>query len=221
MAWNGRVNPDPPNPDPNAKSDADQLIEKLTAAIDAKLSPITTKVDSIEQRWAALEEAARKPKEETPPNPKAPTSVLDNEDEAFAQRMGPLAYQNALLGARMTERDIIDEMKEQGWSSLVPDVRKLFDATSIQRKAQSDYPAYCRNCVTLAIGERARTNGFKSNGETFYLENSATSGDQPGNRGLGKDLDWVDSKGRNHTGDEVARKLGIEDVAAFSKEFLQ
>lgn len=222
MAWFEKK----PDAKPEDKSDGDLLIEKLTGVIDAKLSPINAELADSKKRWESLEASvAAPPKKEPPADPPARISVLDNEDEAFAQRLGPLAYQNAVLSARLTENDIFAEMKESGWSELLPEVRKHLENTPIQRKAQADYQQYVRNVMKMVVGDKALTSGLRMNqsDKTFYLE-SAKTHTEDGERRLSSELNWSDSKGRVHTGDEVASKLGLDadDLKTITGgEFLQ
>lgn len=218
MAWFEKK----PDAKPDDKSDGDLLIEKLTGVIDAKLSPISAKVEDINTRWNALETAASKKNEPPPNDPPARVSVLDNEDEAFAQRLGPIMYQTVLTNARMVERDIYDEMKEGGWSELLPEVKKHLDATDVQRKSKADYAVYCRNVMDMVIGQKARSSGLRQREGTFYLETGNTRG-ADGDKGNRPELNWQDQRGRVHTGDEVASKLGLtsDDVKAIAgSEFL-
>lgn len=220
MAWLEKKKEEPPAE--KQATDIDALIAKLTEAIDAKLSPVNAAIQDVNKRFDSLETAARE-SAKPPVERREPTSVLDDEGRAFAERLGPLAYQNAVLAARLTESEIIGEMKEQGFGKLIPAVRTMLEQTPIERKAKEDYPAYVRNCMKLAFANEAMTKGVRFNGEndTFYLESGTTPGAETGNRTFDSSMNWVDQKGNVHTADEVAKKLGIEDVAAFAKEFLQ
>jgi len=224
MGWFKKEN-DPPKPGDEGKSDGDLLLEKISAAIDAKLSPINATVGELKTEWDSLKTASRPPEKETPPkDPPARVSVLDDEEAAFQQRLGPLAYQNAVTMARVIESEVFSELREQGLGELLPDVRKYLENTPIQRKAEKDYPGYVRNVAKLVFADKAMAAGVKlgADQKTFYLESGNTR-TEPGDQVLSSQLNWADSNGRVHTGDEVAAKLGLSeaDAKAIGKEFLQ
>jgi hypothetical protein len=147
-----------PTPDPT---------EALLAKMGELLSPIKSSIEATNQRIQAMEES-RKPKAE----PQEQVSILDNEQIWKEQNLGPIAAQNVITNARLTEREVLDEVISDGWSEFLADIKKELANTPLQVKAMSTYEAYVRNVVNMVIGQNARKGGLKRKGSTFILEDA-------------------------------------------------
>lgn len=183
------------------KAEQDAIVARFSEALDAKLSPVMEKVSNMENRWNAIEAEANKPPAD--PNAEPPKPLNDNEQKLFAATV--------LTNARLTEREVIDELSSD-WKDLIPEARKIFADTPVNRKAQPDYAAYCRNVVDMLIGREAKKHGLRSEGGKFFLEDAGTGGEHgdPVNTEL-RDYNWQDPvSGKTLTGRQQLEKLGID-----------
>lgn len=181
------VNKTPPENKDQSKSEADLLIEKLGLTIEAKLKPLSDKVSAIDQWRTDLTTQAEK---KTPPEKKDgdPPKRVTLEEASMSpeaeqlwkeQNLLPGAIQTTQLNARLTERECLDSLGPE-FDFLKPDIRKIFDEqTPIQRKAGTDYPAYCSNVVKMVIGDAALKAGLKADGKSrrFFLEDGSSKND--------------------------------------------
>jgi hypothetical protein len=183
--FNKEKKEDPPvtkTPEQTSK-EADELVSKLRLSVDEALKPFNERLDSFDTRFKTLESNTAKPapKEEARTVP----SVLDDEDGAFNARTAPLkeqtesvAVQTALLNARLTETEVLNEVASRGWGEIIPDVRAQLEQTPVQVKALPTYAQYVRNCVDMIVGRKAQAGGLKFDGskKTFFLEDSSGKG---------------------------------------------
>ena len=168
MAWPKFGKSEEKPPEGQSNSEADELIEKFSAAVDAKLKPLADSFNTLQTEWSAIKQAAEK-QDEPPPKP---DSELTPEQIALRDRNNLLALSVA-TNARITESECIQGISGQ-WSNLIPQIRDIFARTPIQRKAQADYPEYCANVVDMTVGKAARAAGLRSDGKTFFIEDSAS-----------------------------------------------
>jgi hypothetical protein len=173
MAWFGEKKDGDPKAEEQSHAQMDELVTKLRTSFQEDLKPLQAKIDSYETKFAELDQKVTKPapkieQQETP-------SVLDNEDAAFNQRMAPIAYQTALLNARMTESEILNEVASKGWGEFIPEIRKVLDQTNIQTKALDTYAGYVRNVASMIVGQKAMDGGLKRDPErkTFFIEDGS------------------------------------------------
>lgn len=156
-----------------SKAEADALIERLGATIDERLKPLREDVTAMKSRWEDIEREATKALPETNADgtPKLPTE--EEKAKNAAQATVALAV---TTNARLTESEVLSELPKD-WSHLIPEIRKYFTDTPIQRKAQADYADYCRNCADLVIAKAARSAGLRFNQEnkSFFLEDKSTT----------------------------------------------
>jgi hypothetical protein len=191
MAWNFGRQPDPDPADPEkekklaeqSKAEADAFIAQLTTSFATKL---TERLKPLQDEIAAVKTAAAPKREEVRTDPPQTPSVLDDEDAAFNARIGPLAVQTALLNARMTETEVLNDISSKGWGHLIPQIREVLEKqTPLQTKAGQGYRGYVENVASMLIGKEATAKGLKFDGnkQTFFLEDGASSG----NNGTSKD----------------------------------
>jgi hypothetical protein len=188
------------------KTEIDELVEKLGASFEERLRPIREEVTGIKAKFEAIEQAASATEQPEP------ADITTNTEKWKQENLGPLAVQNALLAARITEREILDSVPEEWRDVVIPRVRELLDKqTSIQQKASPGYGTYVQNCVDLIIGQEAKKAGLRRDSRTkqFFIEDATRSSSEstPLND---SSLDWIDRKGRLHKGSETLQKLGID-----------
>jgi len=197
-----------------SKSEADLLVEKLGASLDARLKPLADKVEAVATWQKNLEEVAKKTTpartegtNDTTKRVSLADASMDDaaEEEWKKQNILPAYVEMAKTNARLTERETLDALGPE-FDFLKPDIRKIFDDTPIQRKAGADYGAYCSNVVKMVIGDAAMKAGLKVQGQgdkrRFYLEDGTSKGN------TGETIAPTDA--------ETLRKLHI-DPAEFAK----
>jgi hypothetical protein len=188
---------------PPVKSEVDELIEKFSDTIDAKLAPIGEKVGKMQERWDALEAEANKP----PVDPNAEPPKPPTETELRLQQ------QIVLTNARMIERDVISQISSD-WPNVVAAVQADFAKTPWQRKAMVDYAEFCQNVVNMRVGEEAKKQGLRFDGASkrFFLEDQSAGGGEGDNVNSElRQFDWQDPKsGKTLTGKQQLEKLGID-----------
>jgi hypothetical protein len=220
MAWSfGRQ----PDPDPEkekklaeqSKKEADDFIAQLTTTFEAKLD---AKLKPLQDELAAVKTAATpKPRTEGSQDPPQTPSVLDDEDAAFNARIGPLAVQTALLNARMTEAEVLNDISSQGWGHIIPQIREVLEKqTPLQTKAGQGYKGYVENVAAMLIGKEAKAKGLKFDGnkQTFFLEDASSSNGNTG--GKQRQLDELANDGKidilhGRTVAEWAKNMGISN----------
>jgi hypothetical protein len=165
-----------------SKKQADELVARLGTAMDAKLKPVAEGFSQLDARLKQLE---GKPKTETTTEVNnGPVSVLDNEDQAFSQRLGPVVVSQINLQARVIENEILSEVSSRGWGRLIPEIKEVLKTTPIQTKAQG-YEVYVRNVADMIIGREAQKGGLKAGeGDRFFIEDANSSNNREGNHPL-------------------------------------
>ena len=198
-----------------SKAEMDTLVERLGATIEERFtSRLEAAVKPLREKVESLETSSRQPAKAAEPTEPADPSL---EPERWKrENLVPLAVQNILTNARLTENEVLMRVDPQ-WQHLLPEVRKYLDQTPVERKAEKDYPEYVQNCIDLAIGRAAKTAGVKydSKGQRFFIESGGT-GTGGTESQFGEDMVWVDRKGRRLRGEDQLAKLGI-DPKEFAK----
>ena len=157
---------------PPDKSIADQIAEAV--------GPLKETITALQ---AELTES-KKPKVEVK-NAEI-TSVLDDEDAAFNQRLTPILQKQLEMEARMVYQDIKKEYESLGFSDLwkkneLDIVKELdnaslvtFDAEKKQVVPLRGNPNFIRNVADMVIGRSMRKEGVKYSGKEnkFYLEDT-------------------------------------------------
>lgn len=170
---------------PPEKSPADLIAESLKPLTDG-FGTVTTTLDSIAKRLEAVEQATRKP--ERPAEPRQVTSVLEDEDAAFAQRVGPLLLRQLEMESEVVRDRIEREYNSKGFGDLWNQFRDEIDTTLknsplVQPDGQGGTrplrgdPQYIRNTVNMIIGAAAVKQGIRFDGskKSFFLENAGGS----------------------------------------------
>lgn len=178
---------------PGEKSLAEQIAESLKPMVDT--------MGKVNDRLTAMEQSAvRRPERQEPVERVEPTSVLDDENVAFAQRLTPIMLRQLELEARIVRSDIKTEYTRSGygdlWEQYEKDINGVLDGTPTvtgDGKAFRGDPQYIRNVVDMIFGREARKAGMQFGGKNkgFFLE-SGTGGDEhgesaPKNDGLSDD----------------------------------
>lgn len=222
MAWNFGRQPDP-DPDKEkkiaeqSKAEADAFIAQLTTSFEDKLRPLQEELTAL--KTAATKTPVTTTKQDPPPEI---PSVLDNEDAAFGARLGPIAANQIMLNARMTEAEVLSEISSKGWGHLVPRIKKALDEqTPLQTKADAvRYRGYVWNVANMIIGESAVEKGLKFDGnkQTFFLEDASGGNGTPANSKM-RQLEVEANDGKidilhGRTLAKWAQDMGIKDIEA-------
>lgn len=167
---------------------------------------------ALKTDWDSIKaEAARSSNDEAD---RARRAAEDNQtpEEKLATENKRLLMVSLLTNARITESEVVDEVKSQ-WPGLVPKIKDLLATIPMDDKVKADYGQRCRNAVKLVIGDEAIKGGLRHNSDTkkFFLEDAAASTggeDSPFND---PDLTWVDERsGKTLTATEQLAKLHID-----------
>src|SRR5205807_1312340 len=102
------------------KTPAEMIAEALKPVTDG-FTKFNERLDAFEQKFVAKPE-----KPETRENYE-PTSVLDNEDAAFSQRLTPVFLRQLELEARVVKSDIKAEYTRAGYGDLWDQFEKEID----------------------------------------------------------------------------------------------
>lgn len=189
-------NKEPEVPEVPKVGDGEKPKEKTPAELIADaLSPLTNQLGVLQTKLDAIEQSTVK--RPTPAQPQEVTSVLDNEDAAFSQRLTPVVMRQLELEARVVKNDVKREYETAGfgdlWNMYQQEIDQSLDAAPLvtsDGQPLRGNPAYIRNVVDMVFGRKAREAGMRFDGtrKSFFLESaggSATPGSQtPVNDGL-------------------------------------
>jgi len=196
------------------KSEADLLVEKLGPVIEAVVKPIRDQVETISTKWNAMEEEAKRGlnEEQQRTAREAEGNLTPEEKQALETKKAFVL--NVLTNARVTEEDVIREVRDQ-WPSLVPRFREVINGIPFDEKSKPNYADRCRNAVTLVIGQEARKGGLKQDSNTgkFFLEDAAASTGGDDSPFSDPDLTWIDPRNPDRapmSASEQLRKLRID-----------
>jgi hypothetical protein len=219
MGWPFRQ----PDPDPEkekklqeqSKAEMEEFTMSLRTSLEEAIAkPLREEITALRTK---IESSAPKPAVRTEAPPEIP-SVLDNEEAAFAARIGPVAIQTGLLNARMTEVEVLSDVSIRGWGHLIPQIREVLEKqTPVQTKISPSYKGYLENVVDMLIGKEAKSKGLKFDGnkQTFFLEDASGTGNTPANSKMRQlEHDATDGridilKGRSVA--EWAKNMGISN----------
>lgn len=188
----------PVNADPQVEG-GEKKVEKTPAEIIADslstgLKPVTDSMAALNARLDTIEAATRRP--EVKRDPVEATSVLDDENAAFTQRLTPLLLRQLELEARIVKSDIKNEYAAAGygdlWSQYQKEIDQVIEGSPIvsgEGKPLRGDPQYIRNVVDMVFGRAARAGGMRFDGKSkgFFLETAGggdTSVRTPENDGL-------------------------------------
>lgn len=189
-----------------SKAEMDALMDRFKQ----ELEPLRTEFSALKTDWETIKaEASKPPVVDTRPRDENGNVRDLTADEKQRNLNVALAEQNVQNSARFIERDTLDAVHAD-WKYLVPKMRAHFDSTPVGRKAQADYPEYCRNVTRLVIGEEAQSAGLrrKDNGE-FFLEDKSAGGSTPDSILNDPSLAW-NNNGKVMSAREQLDKLGID-----------
>lgn len=173
-----------PNSDPEKKPEANKPPEKSPAELIAEsLKPLTDGMAAIRGELDDLKvKTAPKGHQEV-------TSVMDDEDAAFAQRLTPIMAKTLEMEARLAKDDVEKEYKQLGFGDLWEANRKGIDEflaktqlVTVDEKgatvALRGNPEYIRNVADMVIGRAVRKGGVKFDGKDnkFFLEDTTGDG---------------------------------------------
>lgn len=171
-----------PNPDP---ANAAAKPEKSQAELIAEaLAPLREGFNSLKDELAAVREQTRRP--ERQPEQHQPTSVFDDEDAAFAQRMTPVLARQLDIESRLVKSDIRKEYEKAGYGELweqneaaIDDILARTPLVDTNMQPQRGNPDYIRNTVDMVFGRAARKAGLRFGGKSqgFFLESAGGSSD--------------------------------------------
>jgi hypothetical protein len=208
-----------------SKEEAAAFISQLRTSFQEDLKPLQDKISAQDQRFADIESKLTRPAPQPNPDPNANKlpSIWDDEtgEAAINARLGPVAVQVALVNARMTEQQVLGEIREKGWGEFIPQIQKVVDDTPVQEKVKQGYATYLRGCVEMIVGREAMNSGLKRDPQKqrFFVEDGAGSGE--GNTAEAQQL-REESTGARYGNienvDKWAQKMGISDVKALLKE---
>jgi hypothetical protein len=216
MAWPFKK-PDETNgekkPDEQNKAEIDALVERLGASFEEKIKPLRDEFGALKTEWDGIKAAAT-PKPD--PNVNADGTELTDEQKAARARNATIAIA-VTANARLTESEVISELAAK-WGKFIPKIKEYFANTPIERKAQPDYPEYCRNIAKMVIGDAAISSGLSYGQDNkFFLEDSVTRTGDPDSPLNDSDLTWTDPRsGKVYTAGQQLAKLGI-DAKEFSE----
>jgi hypothetical protein len=204
------------------------FIAKIGLAVESKMKPLSEKVTAWDDRWKKLEEAATAGGGDEggegggEGGGDAGLSEEEKREKARQLENKKLLAVTILTNARVTEKEVLDEVKDK-FPQFLTKIKEYLANTSIERKGQADYAAYCRNIVSMVIGQAAMEGGLKYDESTksFFLEDSSAGGGGEQHEFLAADMNWTDPHtGKTMSGREQLKRLGIspEEFAKSVKE---
>jgi hypothetical protein len=219
MAWPKILTGDnkPPSmPDPENKPDTPP--EKSIADVIAEsLKPFTERLDAMQQK---MDSTSAPPKPAS--TPQEITSVLDDENAAFAQRLTPVLARTYELEANMVRGEIEREYRGLGFGDLWEENRKdieafLSNSALVTQDGNGKVvplrgdPNYVRNVADMIIGRATRKAGIRFDGKDkrFFLEDATGETNLTGRRPL-------ETEGLSKKQIEAAKRFGIP-LADFKK----
>lgn len=185
----------PPDKDPTQVGDKDKpnpdaKVEKTPAELIAEaLSPLRDSFEKMNSRFDAIEQnMVKKPEPRENAERIEPVSVLDDENAAFAQRIGPVLLQQFEMSARLNRNEVKNEYISAGygdlWGQYEKEINQVLDNTPLagaEGKPLRGDMQYIRNVVDMVFGREARKAGMRFDGKSkgFFLE-TGSAGDGPG-----------------------------------------
>lgn len=186
------------------KSPAELIAESLKVA----LQPLSDAIEAQNARFNTLEQQTkREPKPEVRQG--EPTSVLDDENLAFAQRLTPILARQFEMESQIVRDRILREYSGSGYADFVTqyegEINQILDAAPLATNEGKPFrgdPQYIRNVIDMVYGRLARKGGVKLDGKSkgFFLESAHGSDHQ----GTPNELEGVTENQRR-----VAERMGI------------
>jgi hypothetical protein len=206
-----------------SKEEAAAFISQLRTSFQEDLKPLQDKLTAQDQRFADIESKLTRPAPQPNPDGNKLPTIWDDEDGSAAinARVMPILGETIQLKARMVENDVLNELREKGWSEYLPDIRKVLADTPITEKAKPTYENYVRGAVKMVIGDKAMSGGLRRDAQNnrFFIEDGAGGG-EGADAGVTQQLreESVGRYGTIENVDKWAQKMGISDVKALLKE---
>lgn len=211
MAWPFKKDETNQGGNEQSKAEIDALVERLGVSFEAKLEekfkPMLAEVTALKTEWDGIKTAANPPAN---PNVNADGTELTDEQKANRARNATIAIA-VTANARITESEVLSDAAKK-FGPFVPKMKEFFANTPIERKAQPDYPEYCRNIVKMVVGEAALSGGLSYGQDNkFFLEDTVTRTGDPDSPLNDSDLTWTDPRsGKVYTAGQQLSKLGID-----------
>lgn len=175
---------DKPEEKPEVTPEPPKAVEKSPAELIAEaLQPLSQQFQQMRDKLDAIENnTVKKP---DPVQQREVTSVLDNEDVAFNQRLTPVVMRQLELEARVVKNDVKREYADAGfgdmWREYEKQINESLDAAPLvtaDGQPLRGNPAYIRNVVDMVFGRAAREKGMRFDGKnkSFFLESAGGSG---------------------------------------------
>ncbi len=162
------------------KTVAEQIAEGLKPFNDS-IAALNGRFDSIESKMVTRRDTS----EVVERQEFNPTSVLDDENVAFAQRLGPVMLRQLEVESRLVRADIQREYEKAGfgelWEQYADEIGKVLDGSPLltaDGKTFRGDPQYIRNVVDMVLGRHAREAGMRFDGKSksFFLETAGGHG---------------------------------------------
>jgi hypothetical protein len=181
-------------PKPGEKSPAELIAESVGKALE----PVVSRLGEFTTRLDAIETATRRPpKTEEPVQPHTIPSVFDDEDGAFAHRVGPVVQRQLETEARIARNEIKQDYVARGYAEVYTqfesEINQILDNSPlVDGKGQlcRGSSQYINNVVEMVFGRAAMKQGIKFGGKDkgFFIESaggsSTTTTGVPANDGL-------------------------------------
>lgn len=160
-----------------AKTPAELIAESVSAA----LKPLTDSMAALSTKVDAVEAATKRPAKVENTEPRARTSVFDDEDAAINERVYPLAERTLALEARMARNEVKIEYATKGygevWAQFEADINTVLENSPLvdgSGKLCRGDAGYIRNCVNMIFGKAAMAAGLKFGGKDkgFFIESA-------------------------------------------------
>lgn len=168
-----------PDPELKDKPPEKTQAELIAESVGAALKPYMEAQVARDARLDAIEANTRRPAERV--EPVENVSVMENEDLAFAQRIGPVMLRQLETEARIARSEVKQEYVAAGYGEAWAEFEKGIDEVLNQSpvvgadgKAIRGNPDYIRNVVDMVFGRAAKKAGIKFGGRErgFFLESA-------------------------------------------------
>lgn len=176
-----------PTPNPEAvntpaapeKTQAELIAESVSAAI----KPLVDANTALSSRLESIETNTKRPTPATTPTER--TSIFDDEDAAFAQRVGPVMQRQLVTEAKLAYNDVKSEYVAAGYAELLTKyesqvIETLNNSPLVTQdgKVCRGDTGYIRNVIDMVFGRAARESGMKFGGREkgFFIESAGAEG---------------------------------------------
>jgi hypothetical protein len=213
MAWMKTLTKDnePPKP-PDPENKPDKPAEKSLADVIAEsLRPVTEQLTSLRSELDSMKAGPPKPAAASPEM----TSVLDDENAAFAQRLTPVLARTYEIEARIARDEVEREYRNLGfgdlWEQNRKDIEDFLNNSALVTQDGSGKvvplrgdPNFVRNVADMVIGRATRKSGIRYDGKDkrFFLEDATGETNLLAKRPL-------DGEGLSKKQIEAAKRFGI------------